>query len=75
MKPIPLYFRAYCFVLGHKKPCGMASVKAPPEADYCMALTVGWRRATLAVDKVVRSINLARDTGALAAGIFNIIDL
>ena len=52
-----------------------ASVKAPPEADYCMALTVGWRRATLAVDKVVRSINLARNTGALAARLFNIIDL
>lgn len=38
--------------------CG-ASIKAPPAADYCMALTVGWRRAILAKDKVVRPINLA----------------
>ena len=51
------------------------SVKTPPEADYCMALTVGWRRAILAVDKVVRSINLARNIGALAVWLFNIIDL
>jgi len=33
-----------------------------------MALTARWRRATLAEDKVVRPINLARTTGALAVG-------
>lgn len=46
----------------------VASVKAPPPADYCTALTARWRRATLAVDKVVRTTYLARSSGALAAG-------
>lgn len=36
-------------------------------------LTVGWRRAVLAKDKVVRHINLAKNTGALAAGQWTIM--
>ena len=38
-----------------------------------LTLTVWWRRATLAVDKVVRPTNLAGNTGALAAGQWTIM--